>query len=515
MADLDLRRQPPLPEDQRPERPSRLSQTMLRHFANCRHSAYLYLKFRGGPGSHQMERGTALHRVAERMGKEALETGEPTVPHELVREIVNEVVADPDILIAPSEIDGLHVQAYHLAQALAFDPETLVGIERKVVMEIGGWRIVGKIDVAWVVELTAGVRDYKTTMNLPDNSAWGPGITDDGKKRIRRFLFQALLYALLLKYGRPVSRCDTCEGRGYAATDCGFCGGKPVGDAATWLDGKPRPAAACPRCGETSEWCVDCDGAGEIIEDTPLAPRAEKFDVGEWYPAYMYEDDQGAQRLVERSTVIELPELENHRRWLEALVGKVDHAFESGEWPAVPGSHCNECPAQRLCPIPAVLRERAFDPETGEVIVVDSNEAARAALALRDRLNADAAELWEQAKAWADQGNVIVVGDQVYEFQPQTTKSVKKKGGNRTDWDGFLEAIEHAASTGEPFPVEKWIKETTSTRFKKRALRPDEKTPDYPEEVEQHERSEAAGRPERSGGEPGGTEGRWGDAAPF
>lgn len=34
---------------------------------------------------------------------------------------------------------------------------------------------------------------------------------------------------------------------------CGFCGGKPVADAATWLDGKPRPPAPCPRCGEVGE----------------------------------------------------------------------------------------------------------------------------------------------------------------------------------------------------------------------------------------------------------------------
>lgn len=30
---------------------------------------------------------------------------------------------------------------------------------------------------------------------------------------------------------------------------CGFCQGRPVGNAATWVDGKPRPAAPCPRCG--------------------------------------------------------------------------------------------------------------------------------------------------------------------------------------------------------------------------------------------------------------------------
>jgi hypothetical protein len=34
-------------------------------------------------------------------------------------------------------------------------------------------------------------------------------------------------------------------------TVCGFCKGGPVGNAATWVDGKPRPPAPCPRCGET------------------------------------------------------------------------------------------------------------------------------------------------------------------------------------------------------------------------------------------------------------------------
>lgn len=34
---------------------------------------------------------------------------------------------------------------------------------------------------------------------------------------------------------------------------CGFCKGQPVGDAATWLDGKSRPPLPCPRCGELNE----------------------------------------------------------------------------------------------------------------------------------------------------------------------------------------------------------------------------------------------------------------------
>ena len=35
---------------------------------------------------------------------------------------------------------------------------------------------------------------------------------------------------------------------------CGFCKSKPVGNAATWVDGKPRPAAPCPRCGVTTPY---------------------------------------------------------------------------------------------------------------------------------------------------------------------------------------------------------------------------------------------------------------------
>jgi hypothetical protein len=430
-----LRDQPPLPENERPEIPSRLSQTFLRHFANCRRSAAFYLLFGGGPGSHEMDRGTAAHMIAERMGKHALEYGEPTVPHEVVREIVNEVIAEPELTIAPSQEDFLHTIAYHLAEALTFDPETIVGLERKVVLELGGWRIVGKIDLAWVQGERAGVNDYKTSMNLPDNSAWGPGETDDGKKRIRRLLFQTLLYALLLKYGRPVVPCEACGGRGG---------------------------------GEEQGTCDVCEGEGEIIEDTPLAPRAQLFDLAEVYPAYMWEDENGAKKLAARETTIKLEELENHRRWLEALIGKVDHAFATGEWPAIPGSHCSECPAQRLCPIPAVLRDNVIDPATGELLTpVDSNESARAALALRDRLMAEAGQLWDAAKEWADQGNTIIVGDHAYEFKLTRSTSVRKKKGSN-DWDGLVDAIVQAAETGEDFDRDYWIKGSESTRAKAR-----------------------------------------------
>jgi hypothetical protein len=511
---LDLRNQPPMSEEERPKKRLRLSQTFMRHTANCPRSGALYLLFGGGAGSHEMDRGTAGHLIAERMGKHALEYGEPTIPHELVREIVNEVVAE--VGVAASQIDMLHMIAYHLASALTFDPETIVGLERKVALQIAGYTIVGKIDLAWAKGDRAGVDDYKTSMNLPDNAAWGPGETEDGKKRIRRFLFQTLLYALLLKYGKPVERCEKCGGSGEVhAMDPAEAPEYPSGDAALTYD------------------CPACAGEGEVIEDTPLAPRAQFFDLAEVYPAYMFEDEKGANVLASRRTTITLEELENHLRWLTALVEKIDYRFDTGDWPAVPGSHCSECPARRLCPLPSVLRgDGVIDPATGEILEpVDSNESARAALALRDRLLAEAEVLWNQAKDWADQGNTIVIGDKVYEFASVRSRSVRKKGKN-ADWDGLVEAVKHAAETGEDFDVDKWIKSNESTRFTKRSLRPDEKTPDYPEEGPTDGSTDGGRKGQAGGGERGapagdrGGEGgsggrnpsgpeRFGDDAPF
>jgi hypothetical protein len=41
--------------------------------------------------------------------------------------------------------------------------------------------------------------------------------------------------------------------RNTRPTVCGFCKGKPVGNAARWIDKDAPPTAPCPRCGETNE----------------------------------------------------------------------------------------------------------------------------------------------------------------------------------------------------------------------------------------------------------------------
>ena len=59
---------------------------------------------------------------------------------------------------------------------------------------------------------------------------------------------------------------------------CGFCKGEPVGNAATWLDGKPRPPAMCPRCGETNYPPSDSSSAAQGFSPGP-GHRSEQAPV--------------------------------------------------------------------------------------------------------------------------------------------------------------------------------------------------------------------------------------------
>src|SRR5690349_9755194 len=58
------------------EPPRRLSQSLLALADKCPRSAYLSIKHNGGAGSLDMNRGTAFHRVAERIVNLCIEHGE-------------------------------------------------------------------------------------------------------------------------------------------------------------------------------------------------------------------------------------------------------------------------------------------------------------------------------------------------------------------------------------------------------------------------------------------------------
>jgi hypothetical protein len=272
--------------------PARLSQTLLRHFDRCARSGYLYMKHGGGVPSPAMARGTAFHLFAERATRLLVEESEPRLPYDVGRGLMVEVFGEVDVPVA--EHDRLRQMAYHWCEGFAIDPDKVVAVEQKMVLDIGGWTVSGKVDYAELADGLCAVRDYKTTFNLP---AVGDVAVDVGDGRLAPRAFQLVLYVLLLAFGRPVR-----------------------------------------------------DG-GEV-DPFPLAGAAEAFDASEVYPAYLHDDG-----LPMRGGVVVKAELADHLASVEALVARFARAAGAWEFSAMDGPHCVECPARRECPLPEHLRD--------------------------------------------------------------------------------------------------------------------------------------------------------------
>lgn len=426
-----------------PERPSRLSQTMLRHMDGCLRSGYLYLKHRGGPSSAPMDRGSAFHLFAERMVVELVARGEKSLfaPAQdehggsedlgqaakdvasLTQAMVEQVFADrPDLVMPAAERDAVRVMAYHLAVAFDVDPETIVGIERSFMLELEcGWRIVGKVDLAALPSATVGlVDDYKTTLAVPSREE-------------HESSFQAKLYALLLMYGSPV------DDEGVA--------GEPFGQHLTHVTGRMIYPRAKPRTTERG------------------------------------------LRLVQREATWSRGQLDEFRMDVEALGRRVTEGLESWDWPAQAGKHCSECPAPRECPIPRELRNYA-----GTI-----NEPGQAAEAWEWAMRAKAtvAAVEKEVKLFAKAHGGVVVGDQVFEWRVSESRRLRSVGG-RSDWDGLAQAVLDAAAYGTPFAIEDFVQWVPKNEFKSRPVAAEEMI----ESDERTDESDGAGPDERWGDVP-------------
>jgi len=137
---------------------------------------------------------------------------------------------------------------------------------------------------------------------------------------------------------------------------------------------------------------------------------------------------------------------------LEQILRQLEIAYESQEWPAVPGSHCSECPAQALCPIAADLREL---PEI-------SNEAeARQVAEQTDRLEALVKRNKAGLKGWVSENGTLFFGtDVAFDITPTERRKV--------DTDGLVTAAKRCAAFGEPFELEDFVKTAHGTKFQKR-----------------------------------------------
>lgn len=375
---MNLREQPPLPKSERDKvkPPEKISQSALAKFDSCPRSAFLYWKHKGGYQSPPMIRGEIFHEFVEESVQLMVEDGSRTLAPEIAKANVMGLVRDrKDVHLPEYEQDALRRMAWNWGEATAIDPENVVGIEQMIELEVGSWTIRGKLDFAEIGPFGALVRDYKTSISVPNQED-----VEKGSKS-----FQGRFYALLLLFGTP-------EGEALSL------------------------------------------GAGLNECRVELAfPRFTNSETGE---------------LIGREVTWTRDELTDFRDSLAAHLEAIDHGFDTGEWPAQTGSHCNECPARSECPLPDRVHPVAE--------IQSTEEAAQQALAwhLGSR---ELEPLKKSVRAYCDaNGLESLPYDADYElaFVPETRRSI--------DWKSVAE--------GEPVSPD-LITTSPSVKFTKRKIK--------------------------------------------
>lgn len=180
------------PVEENIERPETLRQSLMARHDLCPHSAYLDRRF--STSSHAMDRGTALHETIERLQRrlmqEMAEGGEVTLPEEVARDEAEAVMAERTDLVIPAvEQDRVRGMAWNWARSpySSVDPETLLGIEIPMEIEVGGFRCTGRIDRVEAVGQTLYIYDWKSGF---------PGDKESVEKS-----WQGQFYGMLLLWG--------------------------------------------------------------------------------------------------------------------------------------------------------------------------------------------------------------------------------------------------------------------------------------------------------------------------
>lgn len=283
-----------LPEERKLD--GRASQTFLRHASRCPRSAYLYLRYKGEAQNDAMIRGSAAHAIIERSVNHAVEHGEQTIPPEIVRDVLAEVLAE--YAVPFEEHDMLRELTYRWASQWTLEPGNVIAVEQLYTLEVGGWQVRCKVDFAEDREEGLYVADWKTGRGAFSYE-------DIARKRADGTMlprtFQLVLYALAVTYGKRVLVENDIE---------------------------------------------------TIVQENRRKPRDV---IAEYvYPAI--EDSEG--RMLRRTMGLTPLELVENLESVAGLLNRVADYQETGDWPAiVSGPGCAECPAPSECPIPEALRD--------------------------------------------------------------------------------------------------------------------------------------------------------------
>lgn len=413
---LDLRDLPPV---EPVEPPSRLSMTLLRHYQACNRSAYLYMRRHGGMPAHNLDFGTALHLFQEKALGDLIRAGESTLyaaeegesvgtaqqqVASLTAAMVDEVLREHPELTVPvcpvtdaegnvlrSTQDDLREAAYHWA----------VGYAGQM---LDPSRVIG-LERKFVLDLECG---WTVSGKLDVLAEDGPEgfLVDDAKSGFNlpteqafENRFQVKTYALLAVFGEPVEKVNG---------------------------------------GEVRRGCI---GRG-----------VQTVRGREVYPRMRLRDDGTVQH---RETSFSRQELADFRWDLERLGYELSTQLGSWKFPAVPGSHCTQCPSPQECPLPAELRNEAGTVQTpGEALE---------RLAWADRTAREVSAAKREVRRFVDEHGVTLrLGDQVWEIAPQSTVKLDKHG--------LAAAARETATYGGELDVSAFEKEQVSMRFRPRKL---------------------------------------------
>jgi hypothetical protein len=265
--------------------------------------------------------------------------------------------------------------------------------------------------------------------------------------------FQLVLYALGLRYGRPVreERC-LC----WKLSDAHDW--TPVPEASPEVDAVYAQHQGTVRFEERRV---------EILEPFPLAERAQRFDLAYVFPGI---EDKPTGLMARRHMSLTPVELSAYLQSLRGLLARVAVSESSGDWPAQTSAlGCGECPAQKLCPIPGELRDF-----TG---VVNALDEAAVQLERLDRGKALSAAQMREVKAWArhNGGRVRFGLDRVAEFVATSSEEI-------VDKDALWVAVDRAVRYGEPFERSEHVRVKKGTSFRVRTLTADELAAEAAEE---------------------------------
>lgn len=415
----------------------RVSQTMLRHSNLCRRSGFLYAETKGSAQTVEMMRGSCSHAIKERATNEMLSQGEPTIPPDLVKVIVDEALEEFPVPI--EEHDYLREESYRWAEQFAINPADVVCVERLIVLEIEGWHVRMKIDFAEVSEdgRRGYVGDYKSGRGAPPSEKIARK-RPDGTLAAKNF--QLILYALGLVYGKPVR----------------------------------VEAERCPACATVPETamvglCATCGGRGvvrsERIEPFPIAPHLQEAILEFIYPGVEIKSGEDAGKMLRQTLGLTRMEIDAYRESLVAIVRSVARAEESGEWPAIVSDDaCDICPCKPRCPIPVEMRDHRGEINSEREL----REAAEIYYLEGKVRTAKRREIKATAKALGGPRARVRFGkDRVWELGDVIEAT-------EVDKDGLFAAVERAVQFGEPFERSDFVKTSKSTPFSERALSDEE-----------------------------------------